>query len=91
MAAYRFAPQVAQVIQKVAQSQVENLRLDEQQKFEQLERELETEGIEFKPGYLQALTEARERLIEAEIGELLRKKLDEEEAMLLIAIGVYLT
>lgn len=84
---YRFIPSAAAlVIEKVAQSQVDNLHLDEQQRFEQLARELEAEEIEFEARYLEALGRARDELLTGEIRRLLQAK-DNEEAMLLILIA----
>ena len=86
--------QVAAVIQKVAQAQVKTLRLDSQQRFEQLHRELQIEGLEFRADYLEALNVERNRLIDIEIGQRLREKLRktaDQEAMLLILLGAYLT
>lgn len=88
---YRFIlPAAASVIEKVAQSQVDNLHLDEQQRFEQLARELGAEEIEFEARYLEALSVARDELLTGEIRSLLKKK-DDEEAMLLIMIAANLT
>lgn len=60
-------PKAQAIITDVARQQAELLRLDEQQRLEQLQRELALEGIEFDTRHLKALNAERERLIDAEI------------------------
>jgi hypothetical protein len=72
------------VIAEVAASQVEILRLDEQQRTEQLQHELKLRGIEWESRYLEALNARREALIDAEIARLLRQKLDDEMIVLML-------
>jgi len=79
-----------EVIEQVALEQTQNLHLDDQQRFEQLTRELEAESIEFETRHLQALNQIREELLALEIQSLLKKQ-DDEEAMLLIMIAANLT
>jgi hypothetical protein len=84
-----FPDEVRAVIEQVAEAQVQRLEGDEHKRFEELERELETRGIEWEARYLTALNEQRELLIEEEIGRLLRKKIKDEEAyidLLLLAL-----
>lgn len=66
--------QAQAVIDAVAARQAETLRQDEQQRFEELERELALEGIQWETRYLEAMNAIRERLISEEIGRLLREK-----------------
>lgn len=80
-------PQIAPLIQELAYRQSQDLTRDDEQRFEELERELEIQGIEWQARYLEALNVQRERLIEQEIGALLRAKLQEDEAMLLIVVA----
>lgn len=51
------------VIEQVAKSQVSRRETDQQKRFEELERELMLQGIEFDSRYLAALNHERERLI----------------------------
>ena len=88
---YRFNnPQVIQIIERIAQRQIEDLTVDEEKRFEELERELEVKGIEWEGRYLEALNARREHLIEAEISDLLRAKMDEQEAMFLIVLAAHI-
>ena len=80
---------VRRVIEEVALQQVQDLHLDEQQRFEQLTRELELKNIEFEASYLEALNDYRGMLINLEIRKLLNQK-DENEAMLLILIAAHI-
>ena len=84
---------VRKVVQFVAERQVQRLETDSHKQFEELARELELEGIRFETRHLEALAETRDLLINQEIGRLIREqvRLRDEEAMLLILIGAYLT
>ena len=44
-------------------------------------------GIEFEARFLEALAVERELLIELEIGERLRQRMEEDEVMLLVAVA----
>lgn len=81
---------VRKIIEEVAIQQADNLHLDEQQRFDQLQAELKAENIEFQANYLEALNTYREMLIANEIKSILIQK-DESEAMLLILIAAHLT
>ena len=81
-------PKVAKVIASVAAQQADALSLDEQQRLEHLERELELEGIEYESAYLELLNLMRERLIATEIGKRLRAIQDAEEEIVLILLAV---
>jgi hypothetical protein len=75
-------------IEAVAAQQAERLEQDEQKRFEELNRELELRGIEWDARYLESLNYERERLISAEIAMRLRRRLqDEEELMLLVLMA----
>ena len=73
-----------QIVDSVANRQVQVLETDQQKIFEELERELELKGIEWESRYLEALNAKREFLIDQEIGRLLRKKLKDEEELVVI-------
>lgn len=79
--------EAVQIIDAVAIRQAEQLGLDEQQRFEELTRELELKGITYEIRYLKALNELRERLIDEEIGKRLRQKRDANN-MLLIFLSI---
>lgn len=79
--------EVHEIIEKVAERQVKALSTDDQQNFEELERELELKGLEWDAKYLEALNLRRELLIEQEIALLLKKRKQDNDAMLLIMIA----
>jgi len=84
-------PKAAQVISDVAARQAAAMRYDEQRYFEELSRELELQNIEFEGKYLEALNIQRGKLIDAEIGRLLKEKFDMEDAemvLLLLAASI---
>lgn len=88
--------QVAVVIAQVAERQVEALVVDEAQRTEELYRELQAEGIEAETRHFKALSELRERLIEEEIGRLMREEVRkrqkaEEEIIDLLLMASHLT
>lgn len=80
-----------EIVEEVARRQVETLGLDEHQRFEELERELEAREIEWDVKYLDLLNLERSKYLDLEIKKLLKLKYDEEEAMLLILIAANLT
>lgn len=86
----RIRLEALEVIEEVARRQALRLELDEQKRFEELERELELRSVEWEARYLDLLNEEREVLIVEEIGTLLRRKINEEEEMLLILIAASL-
>lgn len=71
-------------IAEIAARQAERLELDEQKRFEELSRELQLRGIEWEARYLEALNLERGRLIDAEIGRLLKRKLTDETMILML-------
>ena len=79
-----------EVVEKVALRQAEDNHLDEQQRFEELARELELKGLEYETRYLEMLNARREAFINAEIGRLIRLKISNQNIieMLLIAASV---
>lgn len=86
---FPFTAKQIKVIESVALTQVENLQLDDSQRFQQFHRELEWEGIEFEARYLEALNLERQRLIDAEISQRLKAILEDEvfQAMFLICLA----
>ena len=80
---------VSVVIAEVAQRQAEARTLpDAQQRYEELSRELQARGIEWRAEYLEELNARRERLITAEIAarlKLMQQAKDEEMMLLLLA------
>jgi len=76
--------EIATVIVDVAARQVERLELDAQKRFEEFSRELELRDIQWDARYLKMLNEARARLIDAEIGERLRQRIDDEQIMVML-------
>lgn len=82
----RFGIEVAEVISSVAARQAENLVLDEQKRYEELSREITLRGLEFESRHLEALNIERQRLIDQEIGRLLRIKVAEEEAIMMLLV-----
>ena len=79
-------PKTAAIIESVAQRQAAAMRYDEQRYFEELNRELELQGIEFEGRYLESLNIQRIKIIDAEIGRLLKIQLDKEDMEVIIAI-----
>ena len=86
----RLSLEARQAIEEVARRQAERLELDTQKRFEELSRELELRSVEWEARYLDLLNEERESLIHEEIGTLLRRKLAEEDEMLLILLAASL-
>ena len=72
------------VIEAVARRQAQALELDELKRLEELERELQLKAVEWDSVYLEMMNEERERLIHEEIGKLIRKKLQDDEAISLL-------
>ena len=79
-------PEVATVIEEVARQQVKNLHLDEQQRLEQLERELQLQDIEWQAQHLELLNAIREQLIDAEIAERLHSLQDDDDARIILSL-----
>ena len=83
----RIPEQIQEVISYVAERQVQRLEHDELKRLEELERELQLRGIEWESRYLTALNEEREFLINQEIGSLLRQKLENDQAALVLILS----
>lgn len=80
-------PKAEEVIERIAQRQAEALSTDSQKQLEELERELEIQGIEWQSRYLELLGAKRQRLIDEEIGQRLRDlQLQEEETMIALLL-----
>lgn len=75
----------ATVIEAVAQRQVEDLQTDEHKQFEELERELHAQGIEWEAKYLELLNIRREQLLNAEIKERLQVIQNNNAILLMIS------
>ena len=76
--------EIEEIVEKIAEQQVESLDFDNSR--EVLLERLEAQGIEFETRYLTLLSEIRESLIEQEIGKLLKKKLDEEDVLVMLLL-----
>jgi hypothetical protein len=89
----RLTPAVAEVIAQVAERQAQALDLDEQQRLEELTRELELKRLKLQGRYLEVLNTQRQQLIDEEIGRLMGEKQAaaqrlEEEAILLFLMSL---
>ncbi len=88
---YGIPPAASAVISEVAHRQADSLQTDAQKRFEELSRELELRGIEWRTHYLEELNARLERLISAEIAarlKLLQQTQDEEALVMLLAMVV---
>ena len=81
-------PQSAEIIADVAVRQVKDLRLDEQQRLDELRGEMRLRGLEMESLHLQVLNAERERLINAEIASKLRLIQDNNDTVLLMLMVV---
>ena len=79
-------PEVQEVIQQVAEEQLEDLQLPKRLQALRLKRELKAKAIEYHTKYFEALALEREFLIEVEIAERLKARFDDEEAVLILAL-----
>ena len=78
----------AKVIESVAKRQAEDSRQDQHQRYEELQRELDAQDIEWQAGYLELMNDLRDALISAEIKqrmEKIRQTKDEEIMLMMIA------
>ena len=66
-------PRAAEIIERVAQRQADDLHVDDVQRLQELEFELAANGLQIESNYIQALNAAREYIINAEIGAHLRQ------------------
>lgn len=76
------------VIEAVAARQAAALELDEHKRLEELVRELDLRAIEWESRYLELMNSERQRLIDQEIRKLLRKKIDDDEAISLMLMSI---
>lgn len=70
---YRILPRIAEVIERVAERQASEpaeSRLDDEQRIQELARELQAQDIAYESRYLEMLTAERERLVTVELGRL---------------------
>lgn len=84
---YGIPPAASAVISAVAHRQAETLQTDAQKKYEELARELELRGIEWRGEYLEELNARLERLISAEIAarlKLMQAARDDEDALVML-------
>lgn len=80
----KFGIAAAAVIEEVAKRQADRLEQDEQKRFDELLRELQLRELEFDARYLEATNALRQKLIDAEIGRLLKQQQDEEMMILML-------
>ena len=79
---------IEKVIQEVAVSQVSRLETDKQNQYDELSRELKLQNLAFEARYLEDLAVEREKLLDIEIGRLLKSRIQEEElSMFLIMVA----
>jgi len=81
-------PDAVKIIEDVATRQAESLKLNEQQRLEELTGELKLAGIEYRSAYLALLNQERERMIDAEIGRRIRESEDEKEIQIILLLAV---
>ena len=80
----------AEIVSSVAYRQAQSLDPDEQKRIDELRGEMQLRGLEAQSLHYTALADYRQRLIDAEIGERLRRIQDEKDviALLLFAASV---
>ena len=83
---YGILPKTIRIIEDIAARQALDLRHDEQQRFDELQRELALQNIEWEGRYLELLNARRKALIDAEIAARLRQKLLDEENMMVLLL-----
>ena len=81
-------PDAVRIIEDVAARQAEDLRLNEQQRLEELAGELRLAGISYQSTYLALLNQERERRIDAEIGRRIRALQNENEIRISLLLAV---
>ena len=77
----------AEIVAEVAARQVAALDLDAEQQQQELRGELALRKIELRSEHLQALSDQRQRLIDAEIAVRLRVVQDNQDILLLLMIA----
>ena len=79
-------PKAAQIIEDVALRQAQELDLEEQQRFEELDKALRARSIRWHDNYLEMLNVQRQRIIDEEIASRLRQLEADNDAIMVIAI-----
>ena len=79
--------QVSEIIQVVAEEQLEDLGLPRRLQALRLKRELKAKDLEYHTRYFEALSLERELLIDLEIAQRLKKKIEDEEVIFLIVLA----
>lgn len=84
------APEAQDVIIAVAERQAYDSRGDDQKRYEELQRELELDGIEWQSQYLELMNSVRQQFIDFEIKRRMREiaNQQEEEAILIMLAGL---
>ena len=77
---------VERIIQDVALRQAQKLELDKQKQFEELSRELRVQKIEWEGRFLEVLNAEREKLIDREIAQRLRFRVQEENDLMTLIV-----
>lgn len=85
----KFSEEAEEIIAQVAAQQAARLEQDAQKQLDELRGELKLRNLELERGYLEALAEEREALMDAEISERLAAKLkrDREALMFLVMVA----
>ena len=76
----------ADLVHEVAARQVERLELDEARQAQELAEELKLAQIEARTAHFEALAAERDRMISAEIGLLIRRRMMDEDAAVIALI-----
>jgi hypothetical protein len=84
----RFEFREDRIVEAVAIRQARDLDLDDLQQKEELQRELQLAHIEAESAHFEELAKRREAFISQEIAQRLQKILQEEEAMMMLALVV---
>ena len=80
-------PDVREVIDEVAARQAQRLEQDKQRQLDELRGELRLRELDLRAGYLEALGEARQKLIEEEIKRRLAQLSEDEQVILLVMLA----
>jgi hypothetical protein len=78
----------AKIVEKVAVEQTEHLNIAEKQRIKELKNELKISGLKYQNQYLKYLNYERQRLINEEIGNVLKLKQEEESIFMLLMITI---
>ena len=80
-------PDAQEVIDEVAARQAQRLEQDKQRQLDELRGELRLRELDLRAGYLEALGEARQKLIEEEIKRRLAQLTENEQVILLVLLA----